>query len=210
MNQNKFKLEALKREVHGRKVKKLRHQGLIPANVFGRGIKSQSISLNQKDFVSVYKQAGETSLIYLEIEGEKCPQPTLVANIEIHPLTQDLLHVDFHQVNLKEKVSASIPVEIVNEAPAVKEGHTLTLLMDEVEVQALPTDLPDEIVVDVSGLVQAGDMVTVKQLSLDRSIVEIMVDEDEPVVIIQEATQESDESEPETEEVDESKSETEE
>lgn len=162
-------LNANTRSVFGRKVKNLRKQSLLPANVFGKDIKSTALSVKADEFSQVYLEAGETGLIELAWDGQKVP--VLTHNVQIHPLTREVLHIDFHQVNLKEKVTASVPLELTGEAQAVtdKTGVLLTLL-DEVEVEALPTDLPEKIKVDVTNLKQVGETIKGNQLKLPAGV----------------------------------------
>lgn len=168
---NKFSLKADKRTVLGSKVKKLRRQGIVPANLFGKTIPSQAIQVNLVEFNRVYKQAGETGLIWVKVEGEEKERPTLVTGVTNHPVTGDKLHVDFHQVNLKEKVTAHVPVEIVGEAQMIKDGlAVLDTHMDEIEVEALPTDIPENIVFDISSLKEIGDHLKVSSVSLPEGV----------------------------------------
>ena len=112
------KLKAEKRKVEGRKVKTLRREGILPANVYGKDVKSLSIQVSLKEFSKVFKEAGETGLVEIEIGKEK--RPVLVNNIQYDPVTDLPLHVDFHQVDLKKKTTASVPIEFVGDAPAEK------------------------------------------------------------------------------------------
>jgi large subunit ribosomal protein L25 len=173
-------LSASTRNTFGRKVRQLRKNKLIPANVFGKNFKSSAISLKADDFGKIYAEAGETGLIELSWDGQKAP--VLTHNVQMHPVTREVLHVDFHQVNLKEKVEATVPLEMVGEAKAVsdKTGVLLTLL-DEVEVEALPADLPEKIEVDVTALSQVGETITAGQLKLP-SGVELKLDPETEII----------------------------
>jgi large subunit ribosomal protein L25 len=107
---NKLNLKAEKRKVVGRKVKNLRAEGILPANIYGKKVKSESIQVALKDFEKVFKEAGETGLVMLQVgETEK---PVLIHNLQLNPVSEDLYHVDFLQVDLKEKVEASVAVEL--------------------------------------------------------------------------------------------------
>lgn len=161
----KHTLTATARELVGRKVKQLRAQNLIPGTVYGKGVKSVSVAVALDAFESVYEEAGETGLIELLLGKEV--RPVLVHTVQVDPVTDALLHVEFHQVDLKEKVHANVPVEFVGESPAVaqKMGVLLTVL-DEVEVEALPTDLPEKITVDVAVLTEVDQEVKVSQLQV--------------------------------------------
>lgn len=180
---NRPQLAAQKREVLGRKVKKLRKEGLIPAHVYGKGVKSVHLCVEGKTFLSVFKETGETGLVDLVVGREK-PRVVLISQTQRHPLTGETLHVDFHQVTLTEKVTAEIPVEIVGESPAVNEkrGVLLTIL-DAVEVEALPTDLPERIKIDASGLKEVGDAVKVGEAKVGDKV-KILADAEEILIKI--------------------------
>ena len=174
-----IKLKALKREISGRKVKQLRNNGLIPANVFGKKIKSQALSLEKEEFEKVYKKAGETEVVGLMIEGEKEERPILIQNLQAHPVTDEPLHVDLRQIILTEKITAQIPVEITGEAPAAQQKLGILIqTISEIEVEALPMELPEKFVVDASGLTKVDDEVKVKDLVVDRNKVKLLVEED--------------------------------
>ncbi len=183
---NKHILKVQSRKVSGRKVKQLRTQGLVPANVFGKQVKSVSIQVPAKDFEKIYTIVGESSLVYLEVEGENEPRPVLVREVSHHPVTGLTLHVDFNQVSLKEKVTAPVQIKLVGESPA--EQSKLGILvqqLDEVELEALPTDMPENIEVNIGGLAAVDDTVYVKDLNIDRTKVSITSDPDQIVVKIE-------------------------
>lgn len=175
-------LSAFPRTIFGRKVKKLREQGLIPAHVFGHKIKTIHVQVNENEFVKIEKAAGEATIINLKTNGEL--RPVLIRNIQTDPVTDKILHIDFYQVNLKEKVRIKIPIEIVGESPAVesKQGVLLTPL-SEIEIEALPTNLPDSVKVDISKLEKLDDAILVKDLKLPAEV-EILEDKEETVVKI--------------------------
>jgi len=184
-----------KRKVHGHKVKKLRQEGLLPGNIYGRNIKSLAVEGERKKIEKIFSQVGETGLIDLQVEGEKTPRTVLLHNPQYHPITDELIHIDFHQVDLTQKVVASIPIEINGEAPAVEKGQgVLVQLLQEVEVEALPTDLPERLVVDVSSLEEVDQGVTIKDMlktsSVDTQKVTIKADENQLVVKIEPPTKE--------------------
>jgi len=174
-----IKLRAQKREVTGRKVKKLRRQGLIPANVYGKKIKSVSLSLKRDEFEKVYKEAGATGVVKLLIEKEKEERPILIANLQTNPVTEEPLHVDLRQIVLTEKVAAKIPVELEGEAPAVVQKLGILIqTVSEIEVEALPMDLPEKFAVDISRLAKVGDEIKLKDAKIDKKKIEVKVEED--------------------------------
>jgi large subunit ribosomal protein L25 len=180
------KLTVQKREVSGRKVKQLRKKEIVPANVYGKKIKSSPVQLNLKDFARVYGEVGETGLIDLIVEGEKETRPVLIHNVQRDPVKRTPLHVDFHQIVLTEKVKAAIPIELVGTSPAdIQKVGILVKVIPEIEVEALPTDLPDSLPVDTSKLEKVDDFVSVKDLKVDRSRVELRIDESQIVAKIE-------------------------
>lgn len=170
-------LAAQKRSVLGHKVKKLRKDGFIPAHVFGHKVKTVHVQVKTGEFHKVFEKAGETGIISLSVDSEK--RPVLVRNLQIHPVTDEPLHIDFYQVNLTEKVKVNVPLEIVGESPAVEKKIGLLLTpVSEVEIEALPADLPENIEVDISKLSEIGSEIKVKDLKVDRSKVEVLTDEE--------------------------------
>lgn len=176
-------LTASKRIVLGRKVKSLRRDGIIPAHIFGHKVKTVHVQVQKKDFEPVFEKAGETGIIDLALDKEK--RPVMVRNIQVDPLTSDPLHIDFYQVNLSEKVKVNVPLETVGESPAVEKKVGLLLTpVSEIEIEALPTDIPENVEIDISKLENIGDEIKVKDLPIDKSKVEVLTDEELVVVQI--------------------------
>jgi large subunit ribosomal protein L25 len=187
----KMNLQARKRTVVGRKVKTLRKEGLLPANIYGKKIKSLSIQVNTDEFLKIFKQAGETNLIDIKLEKEKSKRSVLATNLQKNPVTDLPLHVDFHQVDLTQEVSVAVPVVIIGESSAIKEkGGVLITLLDEIKVEALPQNLPDEFKIDISKLTQFNDSILIKDLKVDKANISIQVDENETIVMVQEPKKE--------------------
>jgi len=183
---DKLKLAVEERKVLGKKVKSLRKDGLLPANVFGKDIKSKSIQIAEKDFRITFKQAGETGIVEVGLKGEA--YPSLIHNVQKDPLTGKIIHVDFHKINLKEKITARVPLKLVGESPAEKSASGLILqTVNELEVECLPADIPHEVEVDISGLNEVGQTLHVKDLKIDREKVEVKNDPEEVVVSVQTA-----------------------
>lgn len=179
------KLKVQKREILGKKVKKLRRESLVPANIYGKKTKSVSVAVAEKEFQKIFHQAGKTGLIDLTVENEKETRPVLIHNIQKHPVTGKVLHADFYQVDLSQKVKANISVLTRGEPKAVADNKGVLLrVLEEVEVEALPQDLPEHIEVDVSGLNEVDQQVLVKELAVDKTKVTILTKEDEIVIKI--------------------------
>src|SRR3990167_6090633 len=116
---------------------------------YGKKIKSESVQVDASEFMKVYREVGETGLVELVLDGKH--KPVLVHNVQLDPVTDVVLHADLLQVDLKEKVTAQVRVELTGESPAEKQGlGTVVQYVDEIEVEALPGDLPDKFEVDAS------------------------------------------------------------
>lgn len=173
----KHTLQAEKRELTGRKVRRLRKEGIIPATLYGKGKTSQNVQTSEELFIPTYKEIGETGLVELMLEGKK--HAVLISNIQIHPVTGSAIHIDFREVDLTEKVKASVPVELVGESPAEKSGiGTAVLMVNEIEVEALPGDLPERFEVDATTLTEVDQVFTVSDLKYDKSKIEIQSEAD--------------------------------
>lgn len=180
----KKELKAEIRKITGRKIKNLRVQGLLPANVSGKKIKSEAVQVNLKEFKKVFAEAGETGLVELKIGSDT--RPVLIHNIQRNPVSDEYIHADFLQVDLKEKVEAEVPVELTGESPAEKQSiGTVVQYLNEIRVEALPTDLPEKFVIDVSTLSEVDQAVYVKDVKVDKSKVDIKDDPEEIVVKVE-------------------------
>jgi len=186
----KITLKVERREILGKKVKKLRREGILPASIYGKNVKSLAVQLYLKDFLPVYKKVGETGIIELNLVGEEKPRHVLIHNVQMDPVSDNPLHVDFRQVLLTERITASIPVELVGESPAVAQKlGVLIQTLSEVEVEALPTDLPEQFTVDVSNLKEVDQAITVGDLKPPAGV-KILTPEKEILVKINPPTKE--------------------
>jgi len=180
----KITLKTSKRELFGRKVSRLRKDGLIPANIFGKKIKSEAITVDAKEFTEVFKKTGETQIIDL---GGK---PVLISNVQTDPVSDQVIHIDFRQVDLTEKISAKVPVELEGESPAEKQNlGTVVQQIHEIEVEALPSDLPEKITIDASILIEVDQAIYVKDLKVDKKV-EIITDLESIIVKVEPPTKE--------------------
>lgn len=162
------KLKVEERKVLGKKVRKLRREGVLPANVYGKDIKSTAVQVSTQAFIDVYSKTGETGLVDLELDGKTIP--VLIQNV-YQDFRQNYLHADFFKVNLKEKVKANIPLEVIGEPKAVTEKVGILMnIISEVEVEALPSELPEKIEVNVENLTNVGDQITVADLTISPDV----------------------------------------
>ncbi len=180
---DRLSLIAEERIIVGKKVKNLRKQGQLPGHVYGKGIETESVSVDGKTFLKVYHEAGATGVIDLKIGAEKV-KPVMVKGVQMDPVTGLPLNIDFYQVDLTQKVTVPVPIELVGEEPEkVHLGEAIVLqTLSEVEVEALPTDLVEKLEVNIEVLKEIDDAITIGQLSFDRSKLAISLDPEEVVV----------------------------
>lgn len=182
-----LELKAQSRESVGKKLKSLRKQGIVPAVVYGSGHKPISIQIDYKEFGKIFEQAGESTLIKLKILNPKSKDEAknvLIHDIAKDPVSGKFIHVDFYHVRMDKAIKAEVPLIFEGEAPAVKalEG-VLVKNITEVEVEALPKDLPREIKIDISGLDSFDKHIRAKDLILP-SGVKIDLDPEEVIVSV--------------------------
>jgi large subunit ribosomal protein L25 len=161
---DKLTINATKREVLGKQVKKLRKEGFVPANIYGKDFNSAAITLTLNDFTRIYNEAGETGVVYVSIEGGDKDIPTLIKSVQTHPVNDFILHVDFRKINLKQKIETEVPLSFIGESPTVKQGAVVLYQMDTITIEALPTDIPSEIEVDLSTITEIGQDIRVSNL----------------------------------------------
>lgn len=163
--------------------KRLRANNMVPAVFYGRGVETVTISVDAKRLKKVVStEAGTNVIIDLEIKGSKDRQTVIVKELQKNPLTDDFLHVDFLKIAMDEKIEAMVPVVVVGESPGVDQGGVLQHRLWEVEVKALPANLPENIEVEASGL-EIGDAVKVAGLPAIEGV-EILSDPEETLVSV--------------------------
>lgn len=178
-----LELKATPREEFGKKVNKKRKTGQIPAVIYGHGIKSEALYVPSGDFSKIHKEAGASSMVGLDIGGKK--KNVLIHDISRDPLSDEIIHIDFYQVRMDEKIKAKVPLVFIGESEAVKaEGGVLVKNIQEIEVEALPSDLPHHINVDISSLKSFKDHIYIKDLSFDDKKVKIFIDTEEIVALV--------------------------
>lgn len=164
-------IKAEKREITGKKSRFLRREGITPAHVFGHGVESLALQCNTAELQRVLAKAGTTTLIDVDIKSEKKPRKVFIREVQRDAISGQLLHVDFYQVKLTEKMSADIPVVLVGEAPAAKsKDNIIEQIVSQLQVTSLPEKIPHRIEVDITSLAQAGDAIHVRDLVLDRDV----------------------------------------
>lgn len=174
-------LEAQSRTVLGKKVKNLRRAGRIPATIYGHGLPSESIDIDGRAFRRVHTSAGDNQLVDLVLNGSD-RRPVLIHSTQVDPRRNTAMHVEFYQANLKEKLTANIPIHLVGEAPATRHGMLLLTNLDTIEVECLPDDLPHQVEVDISALEDVGASIHVRDLPLASDKCEVKTPADDVVV----------------------------
>lgn len=174
-------IQAAPRTVLGKKVARLRREGRLPANVYGKGIESQAVDLDAREFSRTIKQAGLRAMIQLSVDGEAAPRYVILRGITRKGGTGDPIHIDFFQVDPSIPIQANVPLRLTGEAPAVRDlAGTLLSSIDVVAVRCKPLDIPDAIVVDLGGL--KGFDVSIKVGDIEPPAgVEILTD---PAVVV--------------------------
>jgi large subunit ribosomal protein L25 len=171
-----------KREKFGKAVKSLRREGFIPAELYGHGLENFHLSVSAKDFLKVLKESGSSTVVNLVLDGKK--MPVLIQDVSRNYLTGEVEHVDFYQVRMDEKIKAKVSLEFVGEAPAIKEkGGILNRAMSEIEVEALPANLPRHLDIDLSSLDDINKSVYVKDIKVPVGV-KILVDADTVVATV--------------------------
>jgi len=156
----------------------LRESGFIPAEFYARGVDNMHLSVPVKEFNKIFKEAGESTIVKLIVDGKKIN--VLIHDVQKNPLNDTISHIDFYGVRMDEKIRVHIPLSFIGESPAIKEGGVLIKAIHELEVEALPADLPHHIEIDLMKLANIGDSISVKDINL-RKGVKVLVD-DETVV----------------------------
>jgi len=183
-----LKLKATEREALGKKVAKHRLDGKIPGVVYGAQTAARPIFVNRVDFKKIFKAAGESSLITLELEGQAVE--TLIHETQFAPVSGEPIHADFYVVRQDQKIEVDVPLIFFGVASAVKElGGSLVKVLHELPISALPKNLPHNIEVDISSLTALDSQILIKDLILPAGV-RSTLDPDETVALIAEATEE--------------------
>lgn len=181
-------LKAKIRKETGRKTSVLKDSGRIPGVVYGHKINNVLVDVDYKEFEKVLGESGESSLVELDIEGDKEKRPVLVHELQEDKVTDKFIHIDFFQTSLTEEVEVEVSLVFEGVSLAVKDlGGTLVKAISELEVKALPQNLPHEIKVSIDGLNTFEDHILVKDLILPKGV-RALLKPDEIVVSVIEPT----------------------
>ncbi|MCS7010890.1 MAG: 50S ribosomal protein L25 [Anaerolineales bacterium] len=196
----KIVIKAKPRTITGKQVRALRRAGELPGVIYGHKLQPINISMNAHDASLILERITSSSLVTIDLEGKE--YPALVREKQRHPIKRTLLHVDFQAISLNEAIRAKVGVQLVGASPAVKDLNAVLVPgLDEVEVECLPQDLPERIVVDISSLAKIGDAIHVRDLVLPEKV-RVLDDPEEIIALVtlakeEEVVEEVGEAEPE-------------
>lgn len=178
--QTKTALNLARREALGKKNKALRRSGVVPANIYGHRVDSVAVQVPSEELRLLLKRISRNEIIYVAVDGEE--RPTFIRDIQRNPVTDQILHVDFLQISLTEKVRMEVPLHFKGQSSAVDTlGGILTHTTNHVLVEALPTSVPQSIEVDVSVLTEVGQALHVSDIAPPEGVL-IVTDEEVTIV----------------------------
>ncbi len=164
-------LLASKREILGKKTRFLRRQGITPVHLFGHDVESAALQCDAAQLKRVLAQTGQTRLISLKIDKARKPRNVVIREVQREPLTGELIHVDFYQVSMLEKIRVEVPIVLVGESPALKSPENfLTHELNNLTVECLPAEIPDKVELDLGLLIEAEQAIHVKDIALGEGI----------------------------------------
>jgi large subunit ribosomal protein L25 len=180
---NEIKMRAQRRVVMGKQVRQLRAQGLTPGNISGGGKPSIAIQMDQHELRDIIKAQG-APILRITVEPDGGTDVALLARVERDAVSTAILHVDFRRIVLSDPIKARVPLHTEGDAPAVKMYNGVLLhLMESIEVEALPANLPDALLIDISGLTELNTNLTAKDIKVPANV-QVLVSPDEPVVMV--------------------------
>jgi len=190
-------MPSIKAQIRKEKGRKTRKKGKIPAILYGPEIENLKLSIEEKDLEKILKEGGEASHITLKVEKKE--YPVLIKEIQKDPLTEEILHVDFFQPSMKEKIEVVVPIVFEGKSPAVKAGGVFVKNLSEIEIKGYWKDLPKEVRVDISKLEKIGDKIYVSDLKLPEGV-EVLREKDEILAFIEAPEKEEEEEKKEKKE----------
>ena len=171
-------LSLSQRTVTGKKVKQLRRQGILPVHMYGRGIDSMSLQGVAGDLRRLLPRIGTNIPVSVQVEGNEGENVCFVRDVQRHPVTEDLLHIDFIRVDVTQTISAEVPIALIGSAPATQQGGTLLQPLTSLLVEALPMNIPATVEADVSGLDDFEKSIIVRDIPIADNVT-VLTDRDE-------------------------------
>jgi large subunit ribosomal protein L25 len=178
-------LSARPRSETGRHVHHLRREGSVPAVLYGHKVAPVSLTVDAKEMDRTWRHAGRTHLVDIKVEGQRAARKALIKDLQFHPRSGKVLHVDFFAVNLREKITSEVPVIVIGESPAVQQRlGQIQQVISAVRVEALPAELPAQLTVDVSVLVEVDQGINLGDIELPAGVTLVHAELTETVVKI--------------------------
>ena len=185
MTTEAIRLELEPRVVLGKKVKQLRRAGIVPVHLYGPGMEARPLQCEQKTLLRTLARAGSTNPVNLSVQGEPGERLVFAREIQWGPVRGELLHVDFLAVSATERVTAQVPINLEGESPAARDtGGAVAQALYQLDVEALPLEIPDEVVIDLSILVDTNSVIRAGELTLDGNVT-VLTDPDSMVVRVE-------------------------
>ena len=191
MSSLKMKIES-RENIGGNKVNKLRANNLLPGVIYKRGSETKAVQVSESEFLRVYKMAGSTSVIDIDLDGEI--HPVIVKDLQRHPIKNQILHIDFQELNMDETIKMLIPINLINRDNIKLQPSILTQMLGEVEVECLPNDIPSSANIDVADM-KLGDRILVSDLDVsENEKIMILTELDTVVCTLSEPSMEKEET----------------
>lgn len=178
-------LTARPRSETGRHVHHLRREGAVPAVLYGHKVAAQALAVDAKEMERTWLRAGRTHLVDVHVDGQRGARKVLIKDIQFQPRSGHMLHVDLFAVNLREKITSDVPVIVVGESPAVQQRlGQVQQVVSTLRVESLPADLPAQLTVDISGLTEVDQGITLGEIELPKGVALVHAEPGETVVKI--------------------------
>ena len=166
MAEDGLTLQVEPRSVLGKTVRHLRRRGIVPANIYGRGLESVAVQAPLEEWRRVFRQIDRNALVTVQVADEDGTRAVLLRAVTRHPTTDEIQHIELYQVDLAREIVAAVALTVVGDAPAVAQGGVLVQVLDHAQVAALPLQMPSTVEVDISGLAEFGSSIHLRDLAL--------------------------------------------
>ncbi|MXV81100.1 MAG: 50S ribosomal protein L25 [Chloroflexi bacterium] len=166
-------LQTKSRSVLGKRVKQLRREGLVPGNLYGRGRDSRAIQADLTEIERVFGTVDRNAVVDMSIDGASATIPVVLREIQRHPVSRSLLHLDFYEVDLTRAIHSEARLVLIGDSEAVAMGGTVVQSLDTITLEALPTEMPSVLEVDISVLTEFGHSVLVRDMTLPEGVIAV-------------------------------------
>ena len=175
-------LDVGPRDVLRKKVKALRRSGIIPLHLYGRDMPSRALQADSATVTKLVRQVGHNIPLYLKVEGSQEESLVFVREVQHHPVTNRILHVDFYRVDVTQRIRGEVPITLLGEAPAVRVHHGILMQsLHQLSVECLPMEMPERIEIDISGLEELDQGIRVSDFIHSQGIA-VLTDPEELIV----------------------------